>query len=307
MSGEQEDLEYLAALLPGDGLRSPGDDAALIEAGGKLLVTTDSVVEGIHFPPGASATRIAAKLLHRNLSDLAAMAAEPKGFVAAFVFGPGWPRVRRRRFYRALALRARSWGLEWVGGDLSSTEGPAVLSLTLWGRPPRGGGLRRSGLRPGDLLHVSGRLGGAPYGGRHLRFRPRVALARKLCTEVRPRAMMDLSDGLAADLPRMLRASGALGALLEADALPVHPDAWRSPLRAGPLGPLAAALGDGEDYELLVGLSPERSRALRGAAGFPPVLRRPIGRVVEEPGLRLRMPGGEVRLLEVEGWEHGFE
>ncbi|HHI79234.1 MAG TPA: thiamine-monophosphate kinase [Planctomycetes bacterium] len=312
MKGEERDLAYLAKLLGGRGLLGPGDDAAVLGAArgrGVRVATMDPVVEGRHFLPSDSPRDLGQKLVGRNFSDLAAMAALPEEVLVSFVFGPGWTYRRRCALYRAVDRQVRRFGGRWVGGDVAGIQGPSVFSLTALGRCP-GRPIPRDGLRPGDVLHVTGPLGGAPSTRRHLRVEPRLDLAQKLSQRFPLHAMIDLSDGLALDLPRMLRASSArlgqpcLGAELFEGALPLHPSARRSPLARGAMGALAAALGDGEDFELCLGLSARASKRLEGDGSFSRILRRPIGRVCPEPGLfLLREDGTRIRLRE-EGYLH---
>ncbi|MEZ5989184.1 MAG: thiamine-phosphate kinase [Planctomycetota bacterium] len=298
MDPEHVDIAALRALLGGDGLAGPGDDAAVVELGGDWALTTDPVVEGVHFEAGTAPARVANKLLQRNLSDLAAMGAEPAFVLCSFCFGPGWDRDRRQALYEALERGCAEAGVRWVGGDLAGGAATTCLTITALGRVGRGGAVRRSGLVAGDRLCVTGPLGGSLRSGRHLDFRARVAEGRWLAERFRPHAMIDVSDGLALDLARMLEASGGLGATLDAAAIPVHPD-------AGP-DPLAAALGDGEDFELLFGVAPADLEALAADPLLGPAGRRPIGTVDAEPGLRLRHPDGRVVPLDPGGFEHAL-
>ncbi len=313
--GEERDLAFLETLLGGRGLLGPGDDAALLpgrrrEAGraGQLLATMDPVVEGRHFLSSAAPRDIGQKLVGRNFSDLAAMAALPEVVLVSFVFGPTWTFRRRCALYRAVAHEVAEYGAGWIGGDVAGVEGPSVFSLTALGRCP-GRPIPRDGLRNGDFLHVSGPLGGAPYTKRHLRVKARITLAQELSRTYPLHAMIDLSDGLALDLGRMLQASSKggqplLGAELFEGGVPVHRSAQRSPLARGPLGPLAAALGDGEDFELCFGLSAQASRRLQGDSQFSKILRQPIGRVCGGPGLVLRKKDGSGIRLAEEGYLH---
>lgn len=171
-----------------------------------------------------------------------------------------------------------------------------VLGCSLLGLEPRGGTPGRGGARAGDLLCVTGTLGGAVRSGRHLRPEPRLAEGRRLAERYHPGAMMDLSDGLARDLPRLLARSGK-GAELDLDALPRSAD-----LPRGARG-LARAVGEGEDYELLVALAPAHAQR----AHRDPLLRRcgftTIGRVSARRGLRCRS-GGRATRMPAAGWEH---
>ena len=288
---EDEDHAYLRDLLGGDGLRGPGDDAALVELGGRVLATIDPVVEGQHFLAGTSPARIGRKLVNRSFSDLAAMGARPKTVLVSFCFGSGWLRRQRRALYRATLAAVERFDARWGGGDLASTPGASVFSCCALGLARRVVG--RAALRRGDLLCVTGPLGGSLRSGHHLDFVPRVAFGERLANAHRVRAMIDVSDGLALDLARMLTASGGVGAELDADAVP---------RRRGVS--LEAALGDGEDYELLFAVPPRRLTALRADRGLPAIARRPIGRVTKEAGVWLCRPGAERQRVEPAGWQH---
>ena len=298
---ESEDLAFLRALLGGDGLSGPGDDAAVFHARGRIVATCDGLIEGVHFETGTRVADVAHKLLHRNLSDLAAMGALPGQVLTSFQFSPEWSTRSRRGLYRALLRSCERVGAGWIGGDLAATPGPTSLQLTALGAPAGRKLLRRSALRPGDLLAVSGPLGDSFASGHHLRFQARLELGARLASAHRVRAAMDLSDGLALDLSRMLDASGALGATLDAASLPLRRSLCGRPRESA----WSQALGDGEDYELLVGFAPEELERLEADAEIPRQLCRPIGVVEREPGLRLRRPDASVRACPVRGWLHG--
>jgi thiamine-monophosphate kinase len=154
--------------------------------------------------------------------------------------------------YRGIEKAGREFGFHVVGGELARTDGPAVINVAMTGEVARREFVPRGGGRPGDLLFVTGTLGGSLRSGWHLRFRPRLAEARWLARTIRPSAMMDLSDGLAADLPRLAAASGT-GFVLEPEAIPRRRGAS-----------LRAALSDGEDFELLFAVSPAKAARLAG-------------------------------------------
>ncbi len=277
-----------------------GHDAAAVRAGddGVLVVAKDVLVDGVHFRLEDCGPSLAArKALAVNLSDLAAAAAMPVGFLVGAVL----PRPAERQLFDDLmegfADAAAEFGCTCVGGDTNSAEGPLVLSVTVLGRPGPAGVLSRSGGSVGDLLSVTGPLGGSGR-GRHLTFTPRIAEAQVLARLGIPHAMMDLSDGLSRDLPRLCRASG-VGALLAAERLPLHEDTQAASTRT----PRDRALHDGEDFELLVAHAAldDAQREALAAAG---VTLYPIGRVVApESGVRIRIDG-EALPLEVGGFDH---
>jgi thiamine-monophosphate kinase len=223
------------------------------------LLKTDSVVEGVHFLPSEDMRKVGWKAVCRAVSDVAAMGGVPAHALIT-LHAPEdtlWKRVRS--LYQGVHRAAREYGVCVVGGETCCTRGPLAVSVALtgWVRPNRC--IFRSGGKAGDGLCVTGRLGGSLRSGRHLSFRPRLREALWLVEHCKPTAMMDLSDGLAADLPRLARASGC-GARLEGDAIPRHAGCS-----------LAEALNDGEDFELLFSVPMARLPSLlnRWRSVFP--------------------------------------
>jgi thiamine-monophosphate kinase len=195
---------------------------------------------------------------------------------------------------------ADRFGVDLVGGDTNATDAPLVITVTLLGETTPQGALRRSGARPGDLIVVTGPLGGSLL-GRHLRPEPRVEEALALRELVNLHAMIDLSDGLASDLAHILVESGGLGATLDADAIPIHPDAETLASRDARTA-LDHALNDGEDFELCFTIHPDDVGPL--LAQKPAHLTLSIiGTIDEEPGLRLRAAGQSAPLL-AQGFDH---
>lgn len=266
-----------------------------------LHQTVDQVVEGVHVAFGTAPAVFARKLVGRTLSDLAAAGARPWALSWTIAAPPGPDRPDwLRRLARAFLRAADREECAVIGGDISSLpEGSAVvLTCTALGRAERPAP-GRAGARPGDLLLVTGRLGGAQRSGRHLAPQPRIAEGLRLVERYRPHAMMDLSDGLATDLPRLLRASG-VGARIALDRLP------RAAGLDATLAGYAAAVADGEDHELLAALAPRTARR----ALQDPLLRRAglvaIGSVEEQRGLRWTEDGAPVRGWKPAGWQHDF-
>ena len=174
-----------------------------------------------------------------------------------------------------------------------------VVSITVFGETVGRGAVLRSGARPGDVVLVTGPLGGSLL-GRHLRPVPRVREALTLNSLVAIHAMIDLSDGLAGDLAHILKESGGLGATLDADSIPIHPDVYR--LLDG-VSPLDHALTDGEDFELCLTLDPDDAARLL-ARPVPGVNLIRVGTIDNEPGLRIRRPDGSVEPYEGSGFDH---
>ena len=279
-----------------------GDDAAVLAGpatGEKVLVTTDLLIEGWHFTlETASPEQVGRKALAVNLSDIAAMAGRP---TAAFL-SIALPKTDGRRLaegiYAGILPLADEFGVTIAGGDTNSWNGPLVINVTLMGETTRGRAVTRGGARPGDMLLVTGPLGGS-RGGREFSFCPRVALAQQLHQQLDLHAMMDLSDGLSADLPHLARESG-VSATIDADRIPAHDDLSGLPRDER----LSRALSDGEDFELLIAVSQEDfSRIREGATAGLPLYH--VGRVESGSGCFLEEAGVR-RPLEVTGWTHRF-
>ena len=227
-----------------------GDDAAVVRnRDAATLLTTDLLVEGVHFDLGkASLADVGWKAMARNISDIAAMGGRSSVAVMSAALPRGFSEEQARELVRGALACAAEFDVRLVGGDVSSTQGPLVLSVALLGdtagRPP----VLRSGARPGDAILVTGTLGGSIL-GKHLRFRPRQAEGILLGERYSPHAMIDISDGFARDLHHILEESG-VGARVWASQIPISDEARRAARESG-RAPLDHALGDGEDYELL--------------------------------------------------------
>ena len=281
-------------------LVGPGDDCAVVKVGGeKLLITTDQVLDGVHFSitrhgPAAAGRKAAA----RNLSDIAAMAGEPLAMVATVAAPKGFSQNQAKRIYEGLRAAGDEFSCPLVGGDVAAWAEPGgklQVSVTLLGRAGGVEPVLRSGAAPGEAVCVTGQFGGAWRGRRHLSFPPRIAAARALAGGFGVTAMIDVSDGLAADLGHVVVASG-VGAEVEAPAVPVHPDVAERD------DPLAAALFDGEDYELLFTLPAEAADRLIDEQPLETRVSR-IGTIVAGQGMTL-LRGGKREVLHPGGWEH---
>jgi thiamine-monophosphate kinase len=240
----------LGRLLPGLSLakavvNGPGDDCAVVDIGDHrnfLVLKTDCVVAGVHFLPTANALDVGRKAMMRPLSDFAATSAVPQ-FAMITLIAPEQTNVEWvQRLYRGLRLAAKRFKVSIVGGETSSTPGPVAISVSVVGFVERDRCVSRRGGKAGDDLFVTGRLGGAVK-QKHLRFVPRIAESRWLTKNFSIHAMMDLSDGLGADLPRLARASRVSFAI-ETESLPLTRGAK-----------IDNAISEGEDYELLFAIS----------------------------------------------------
>ncbi|PYJ70220.1 MAG: thiamine-monophosphate kinase [Verrucomicrobia bacterium] len=239
----------------------PGDDCAVVETPDRrklLVLKADCVVEGVHFLRGTNALDVGWKAMMRPLSDFAATSAEPQ-FALITLMAPKQTEVAWvKELYRGLYQAATRFKVSMVGGETSSTPGPIAISTSVVGWVERGRWASRRGGKVGDDLFVTGRLGGA-LKRKHLRFMPRIAESRWLTKNFPIHAMMDLSDGLGTDLPRLARAS-KVGFEIEMEKLPLARGATADD-----------AISEGEDYELLFAISPRDKNRLEREWGkkFP--------------------------------------
>ncbi len=303
----QGELQLIARIRRWLGRASPkspfgiGDDCAVIPpTKNHQLVTTDPVIYGHHFDDRVPPRAVGAKLLKRNLSDIAAMGGKPVAAVVSLVLARETSLAWLHEFYLGLAACARRYRVKIVGGDIS--QGPAGFVgafLTLHGESTGRRVVTRTGARPGDHIYVTGTLGGSLL-GQHYNFTPRLAEGVWLARRKEVCAMMDVSDGLAKDLDALTPA-GLVPALQES-AIPVSAAARRCALRTK-CRPLHHALCDGEDYELLIVV---RSRANKTGLErdwrkrFPQVKLSHLGSFVSKNHL----PAGALRLRDYRGYEH---
>jgi len=253
--GEEAVVAALLRGLPGapDVIRGAGDDCAVIGSRrAKLwqLLKTDCVIETVHFRPSDPAETIGWKALARAVSDIAAMGGRPRHALITLAISPEQDFKRATGIYAGLRKCAGDYGIAIVGGETSRSPGPMFISVMLTGEVERHRCVFRSGGQPGDRLFVTGRLGGS-LAGRHLKFEPRVEEARWLAQRFTVHAMMDLSDGLGADLPRLARA-GNCGFVFDENLLPLNPGCTAK-----------QAVSDGEDYELLFALPAKEAARLK--------------------------------------------
>ncbi len=332
--------------LPSQVTIPPGDDMGAVTIGGtSVLVTVDQLADGVHFLLGTTPlAKVARKAITRNLSDVAAMGAVPSAAVVAGSFPRGFDQSQAAALFDAMRATALAYDCPIIGGDTSIWDHPMLLTVTILADMQGAAPLLRSGARPGDVICVTGMLGGSlvelddpPGYVHHLDFEPRLAVGRKLATDaaLRPRCMLDLSDGLAQDLPRLCemgeaggagKAGGAgepgsrssssssgssssssrfpVSAELWVDALPISLAAHTASIADG-RAPWQHALGDGEDYELCFIVSPEVAAAMPKLIEGVPVTQ--IGKIIprEAEPVMLRMPDGTRQAMREKGWEHG--
>jgi thiamine-monophosphate kinase len=293
----------------------PGDDCAVVPgARGTLCVTTDAVVEGVHFRRADGPLEdVGHKALAVNLSDLAAMGARPRWFLCALA-APSLTLAEARALGRGMAALARRHHIALVGGNVSRAS-ELSLTLTAAGTAARRP-LLRSGGRAGDVLYVSGTLGGARLGllglrrrGRRRRFfaaerrqrRPEPRVGLGLLAARYASCAMDVSDGFLQDLGWLLAAS-SVGADVELAKLPVDADVARAFARRAEA--LKTALLGGEDYELLLGVPPARAAAFERACARAGEAVQAVGRLVPRRGVRLLDAEGQVRGASLSGFDH---
>ncbi len=279
-----------------------GDDAAVIDIDARqIVVTTDAVVEGVHFEIAKhSWRRIGHKAVAVNLSDLAAMGAVPLAIVITLVLPQGTVLNQVKELYAGISNLCQRWRIAIAGGDTNFSLGPLTISITALGilEPNRTPWLCR-GAQIGDDILVSGSLGGSIL-GKHMDFEPRCDLAREIASKFQVHAATDVSDGLLFNLGVILRSSGC-GALLELGEIPISPAAREM---ADHRSSLDHALYDGEDFELVVVVSPEQAARMLADEHLSNSLTR-IGRTREQPGILGRQADRSEKILEVRGYSHG--
>ncbi len=275
-----------------------GDDAAVLRIGSRrVLFKTDSVIDGVHFDSReARPEEIGHKALARCLSDVAAMACVPSFAVAALMVPRNAREAYVRRVVTGMERTASAFGVAIVGGDVSSHRGRLAITVALLGEAPGWPPVRRSGARLGDVFAVTGPLGGSGL-GKHLCFIPRIREALELRRRFDIHAMIDVSDGLTADLGHLCEESG-VGAVIEEACVPIS-NAARRLSRRDRRPPLEHALSDGEDYELLFALPSGQAARLERSG-----LARVIGEVAAMEGLYLRRRDGRLEERSASGWEH---
>jgi thiamine-monophosphate kinase len=288
--GEDRLVKRLMKGLPtaSDILIGPGDDCAVIGRPRDRvwqLLKTDCVIENVHFTREADAKRVGWKALCRAISDIAAMGGLPVHALITVALPHDLELRWIDGFFAGVKLAARRFKVSIAGGETARSPGPIFVNVALTGTVERQHCVLRSGGKPGDIIYVTGRLGGS-LAGKHLDFVPRLKEARWLCSLFRPQAMMDLSDGLGADLPRLAASSGC-GYRLAPGLIPKNEGVSTED-----------SISDGEDYELLITFAPNVSSRLESAwcRKFP---RLPLTRIGE-----LVHPSNTRKTTTVRGFDH---
>lgn len=303
-----------------------GDDCAVLDLGvpDKLvLFKTDAVVEGVHFHEHTPPEKIGRKALGRCLSDIAAMAGTPVAAVITIGLPQQFKAEVVEMIYSGMTGLANEHGVAIVGGETTTNPAGVFISVALLGTVARGKQVLRAGAETGDAIFVTGELGGS-LAGKHLDFEPRLVEAHWLAEHFAIHAMIDLSDGLAGDLPHILTASG-VGAELLKSAIPISRaakmqsrdesrglraknvpvPALRPSAFAATESPLVSALMDGEDFELLFTVAPtDAVKLLDGwKKQFPKTRLSCIGKIIEGGGITIRDKQG-VQPLTAHGYVH---
>jgi thiamine-monophosphate kinase len=277
-----------------------GDDMAEIalDHGASVLITTDMLLDGTHFDLATATLEQAGyKSMATSLSDCAAMATIPLAAVVAVGLPHGWGGRQLQELHAGVVLAADKYHCPLVGGDITSwkTDGRFAVCVSMLSKPGDKPPVRRNGAKAGDVICVTGSLGGSGL-RRHLEFEPRVNEALQIVRIADLHAMMDISDGLSTDLNRICHQSG-VGALIEASAVPISQDAKVQ------ADPLAAALNEGEDFELLFTLSPAQWGKLHRQWNDPVPITA-IGTIANSGRMEIKMPDGQVLDLKPGGYDH---
>ncbi len=299
------------------------DDAALIQppAGRALVATADAIISGVHFLPDDPPDSVARKLLRVNLSDLAAMGAEPLGYLLTCAWPKDWDQAWIAAFAEGLGQDQEAFGIALLGGDTTSGPGPLTFSLTALGSVEPKLALKRSGAQAGDRVFVSGTLGDAAFGlqvrsGRLLTLsdesaealsdayrlpQPRLALGRALAKQTLATACLDISDGLLADLGHICEASG-LAAQVQAEKIPLSPAVQETV--AADLDSFPLTITGGDDYELCFTVTPDKLAAVAALSETLAIPLSEIGALSEGHGVTLLDRDGAVVPIAARGWTH---
>lgn len=310
-------------------IKSIGDDAAVIDNNGfQTVVSTDMLVEGIHFDLMYTPLKhLGYKSVVVNLSDIYAMNATPKQITVSIAISNRFSVEALEAFYDGIYTACKKYGVDLVGGDTTSSPRGMVISITAIGQGEKGKIAYRNGAKVGDLVCISGDLGAAYLGLQILEREKRLYLdnpsvqpdlenqdyviGRQLKPEARrdiiemlaknnvvPTSMMDISDGLASELHHICSQSG-VGAYIEESGVPIHPDAQMMAIKFQ-LDPITCALNGGEDYELLFTIDPSDIEKIK----YLPDIYIAGEIVKKEDGIKLHTKGGNIHDITAQGWNH---
>jgi len=281
-----------------------GDDCAAINVSSDrmCLITTDMLVDGTHFDLKRCSLRDAGrKAIACSISDVAAMGCQATVAVVSICFPNHTTERFAKELYKGIWDIADKYNIEIVGGDIISGHGPLCINVTMLGRDDGLKPVLRSGAKAGDMILVTGTLGGSLL-GKHLRFEPRLKEGLILNKNFTIHAMIDISDGLTADLNHILEES-RVGAILYEDQIPVSEAAVKMAEKSGNT-PLYHALSDGEDYELLFTLSKGQAKKVVKSPLFERGTFSCIGEIIKGPGIEMKFSDGKISRIKPHGYEH---
>jgi len=297
---EAEIVQYFAAKGKLSAAKFPigiGDDMAQVRLtkGSSVLITTDMLLDGVHFDTKkATLEQIGYKSMAASLSDCAAMATVPVAAVVSVALPRNFGSAKLKKLHKGILTAAKKYNCPLIGGDITSWAKPLAVSVAMLSRPGATKPVKRSTAKIGDIICVTGTLGGSIF-KKHLDFKPRLGESLAIA-KAGANAMIDISDGLSTDLNHISRLSKK-GACLEADDIPVSSQAKKT------ANPLKAALNDGEDFELLFTISKKGFERLKRNWRFKVELTA-IGKIVRGSSVKIKMPDGRVVELLPGGYDH---
>jgi thiamine-monophosphate kinase len=295
-SSETKLVQYFAAKGKLNAAKFPigiGDDMAQVRLtkGSSILITTDMLLDGVHFDSKkATFEQIGYKSMAASLSDCAAMATIPLAAVVSVALPRSFGARKLKKLHKGILTAAKKYNCPLIGGDMTSWKKPLAISVAMLSRPARTKPVKRGTAKVGDVICVTGTLGGSLF-KKHLDFEPRLKEAF-LIAEAGANAMIDISDGLSTDLNHICRLSKK-GAIIFADKIPVPRN----------VGTIDAALNDGEDFELLFTIPQKKFEHLKKRWRFKVKLAA-IGRITKDSSVKIKMPDGKVIKLLPKGYDH---